>query len=216
MSHTTEFVSVCVSVSPHMVCAGMKVGLERLEKFVRHCCHVPYLTCKSKATKKKKKEAYWKSQNTEGIPSSSTPYTHPRKMLTATTTQWHKLCTLCRLSQAHFNPTAQPVKPPSFLCKAACETELLSHSHPLRQHNGFCLEGLAAVTSLATTTGCIKAQLPQPVPSTLYTPSTHRSIIFLLGRCCVTGDLIHSFAGSGTVSGCSVNLLSFVRTLKVN
>lgn len=56
MSHTTEFVSVCVSVSPHMVCAGMKVGLERLEKFVRHCCHVPYLTCKSKATKKKKKK----------------------------------------------------------------------------------------------------------------------------------------------------------------
>lgn len=187
MSHTTEFVSVCVSVSPHMVCASMTVGLERLD-----CFHVPYLTCKSKATKKRK--TYWKSQNTKGIPSSSTPYTHPRKMSTATTTQLHKLCTLCRLSHTHFNPTAQPVKPPSFLCKAACETELLSHSHPLRQHNGFCLEGLAAVTSLATMTGCIKAQPPQLVLSTLYTPSTHRSIIFLLGRCCVSGDLIHSFA----------------------
>lgn len=73
-----------------------------------------------------------------------------------TTTQWCKLCTPYPLLHTHFNPTAQSFKLPSFLCKAACETELLCHSHTPRQHNGFCLEKGAAVTSPASLTGCIK------------------------------------------------------------
>lgn len=85
----------------------------------------------------------------------------------------HTLQSHCTAFQAAF-----------LLCKAACETELLSDSHP--QYNGFCLEELAAVTSLASTTGCIKPQLPLPALSTLYAP-IHPPIYHLfVGRRCVT------------------------------
>lgn len=61
--------------------------------------------------------------------------------------------------------------------QAICETELLSNSHTLRQHNGFCSEELAAVASPASLTGCIKTR--PALHGLLCTPSTYQSIIFL-------------------------------------
>lgn len=137
--------------------------------------------------KKKKKKTYWKSrkkpQTLKGFHSPAPPsvthkdaYNHNHTAAQTVHTMpsfSHTLQSHCTAFQAAF-----------LLCKAACETELLSDSHP--QYNGFCLEELAAVTSLASTTGCIKPQLPPPALSTLCAP-IHPPIYHLfVGWRCVT------------------------------
>lgn len=146
------------------------------------------LTCLNKEHHKEKKiNKYWKSekkpQTLKGFhspaPSSVShkdAYNHNHTAAQTVRTMPSFSRTLqshCTAFQAAF-----------LLCKAACETELLSDSHP--QYNGFCLEELAAVTSLASTTGCIKPQPPPPAPSTLHAP-IHPPIYHLfVGRRCVT------------------------------
>lgn len=82
------------------------------------------------------------------------------------------------LSHTELNSAAQPFNLPSFMCKAACETPLLSQSHTQQQHNGFCSEDLEAVTSPATLTTCIKTQQPQPVLCSLQTHTPYHPSFF--------------------------------------